>query len=183
VTFSHRIILFTSMCVATLIGVLWVWPFSTASFPARIAQQLEAQTGFHLSVEGKTSLVIFPVPRIKMTGIYLKNPTTGAHLEALHLRGDVRLAALFSGRLELSDLLLKQPRLRTVDLQESSHLGPKGKEVLLHHMVTSASKVSTLQRLTLVDGTWEHHGFSTSASTLSDPLFVSQINGVIILVA
>jgi AsmA protein len=179
VTFSRRIMMFMLVCMAAVIGILWIWPFSTASFPARIAQQLEAQTGFQLRIEGKTSLVLFPVPRLKMTGVHLTHPASGAYLEALHLRGDVRLSALLLGRLELADMLLKHPRLRTVEKQEAHPSMARGTQALLQNMIMSASHITTLQRVTFVDGTWEHHWLSNNSSTISEPIFISQINGVV----
>jgi AsmA protein len=94
-----------------------VAPWTTSSGPlkAAIARQLRETYGLELTVAGRSTVALLPVPRLKFEDVALAAPEGPPLVRGGHLRGEFSILSLLVGRIEISDLSLHGSRI-DVDL-------------------------------------------------------------------
>lgn len=102
--------------VALVIAVLLAAPLliDAESFKPRIAAAIRDVTGRDLAIAGPVKLRLLPSPVVEAADIRLSNMPGGkaaSMVEAKSLRMTVGLLALLSGRLDISELKLVEPRI------------------------------------------------------------------------
>jgi uncharacterized protein involved in outer membrane biogenesis len=85
---------------------------------ALAAEQLEAQSGIELVVEGDASLSLFPDVALAMSDVRAALPDEGGLIEAKTLATGVALLPLFSGSVEIASVLLEGVTFTTVEADE-----------------------------------------------------------------
>jgi AsmA protein len=103
---SRRVILLAALlCLGLLAIAVAPWTVS-GTIAAAVAQQLRDAYGLELKVAGRSTAALLPVPRLKFTDVTIsaRDGTRVAH--AAQLAGEVRIAPLFAGRIELAEAAL-----------------------------------------------------------------------------
>src|SRR5215210_5282450 len=103
--------------IAALVGLailaMAVAPWTTSSAPLRaaISRQLQETYGLELTVAGRSTIALLPVPRLKFEDIALASPEGTPLVRGGQLRGEFSILPLLVGRIELSDLSLHGSRI------------------------------------------------------------------------
>ena len=120
-----------------------------------IQQRVERETGYHLAVVGSTKLGLWPSLNVTMSDVTLEGPgdqDTGHRLAIGGLQADLRLASLWSGQPEITELVIDHPAVRIPLLRErrqvsKANSGPDAAPG------AAASATPTIRRITVTDGT------------------------------
>jgi AsmA protein len=91
------------------------WAFSNAALRNEIASQIRRMTGLATVAQGHAVFVVLPQPHVSIDDVSFTDPSGALRIDAHSLKGYVRLAALFAGRIEISSATLVQPDMR-IDL-------------------------------------------------------------------
>lgn len=70
------------------------------------AQQIEAQTGGKLTVDGDASISLFPRASLSTSGVTLDLPDDGTRIEAGTLQAGVALFPILGGTVEIDSILV-----------------------------------------------------------------------------
>lgn len=87
------------------------WTIATDPVARHVGSHLRALTGLELFVDGRATLAILPLPRIKLEEVTLTSAEGEPLVRAGQLRGELRLLPLLVGRMELSDAMLLKPTI------------------------------------------------------------------------
>src|SRR5579859_756605 len=80
-----------------------------------IADRVERETGYHLTVGGSTRIGLWPTLNVTMHDVTLENPNdreTGDHLSIGSLQADLTFNSLWSSHPELTELVINRPDIR-----------------------------------------------------------------------
>ncbi|TPV99902.1 MAG: hypothetical protein USCAAHI_00653 [Beijerinckiaceae bacterium] len=91
------------------------WAFSNAALRAEIASQIRHMTGLATLSQGRAVFVVLPQPHVSIDDVSFTDPSGALRINARYLKGYVRLASLFAGRIEIASATLGQPDMR-IDL-------------------------------------------------------------------
>src|SRR3984893_8905509 len=91
------------------------WAFSNAALRAEIASQIRHMTGLATLSQGRAVFVVLPQPHVSIDDVSFTDPSGALRIDARYLKGYVRLASLFAGRIEIASATLGQPDMR-IDL-------------------------------------------------------------------
>ena len=125
--------------------------FLTSAIQARV----ERETGYRLTIAGATKIGIWPSLNVSLGDVTLQDPRnrdTSDKLTIGTLQADVTLSSLWSGRPEVTELVIEHPVLSVPLLREriaTANPAPKG-------VVSSNEAESggvTIHRVTITDGT------------------------------
>ena len=101
--------------LAVLAMAVAPWTTSSAPLRAAIARQLRETYGLELTVAGRSTIALLPVPRLKFEDVALATSEGAPLVRGGQLRGEFSILPLLVGRIELSDLALHGSRI-DVDL-------------------------------------------------------------------
>ena len=119
---SRRVILLAVLlCLALLATAVAPWTVS-GTIAGAVAQQLRDAYGLELKVAGRSTAALLPVPRLKFTDVTITGRDGSPVAQAAQLTGEIRIAPLFAGRIELAEAALHDA---TIDL----HLDGAGSTV------------------------------------------------------
>jgi AsmA protein len=138
--------------VAALVLVIGIpSDFLTSAIQARV----ERETGYRLTIAGATRIGVWPSLNVNLHDVTLQDPRnrdTSDRLTIGTLQADVTLSSLWSGRPEVTELVIVRPVLSVPLLREritAPNSAPKG--------VVSSSETEnggvTIHRVTVTDGT------------------------------
>jgi AsmA protein len=85
------------------------WAFSNAALRKEIAAQIRHVTGLAAISQGRAVFVVLPQPHISIDGVSFADPSGALRIDARYFKGYVRLAPLFTGRIEIASATLGQP--------------------------------------------------------------------------
>lgn len=106
-------ILFGSAAVLVAIAAATApWAFSNAALRAEIASQIRHMTGLATLSQGRAVFVVLPQPHVSIDDVSFTDPSGALRINARYLKGYVRLASLFAGRIEIASATLGQPDMR-----------------------------------------------------------------------
>src|SRR5215212_8736875 len=97
--------------LAVLTMAVVPWTTSSAPLKAAIARQLRETYGVELTVAGRSTIALLPVPRLKFEDVALATPEGMPLVRGGQLRGEFSIVSFLGGRLELSDLSLHGSRI------------------------------------------------------------------------
>ncbi len=126
------------------------WTLSSEALTEEIASQIYGSSGLYVAIKGRPRFAFLPRPHILAEGLALADPKAFVTLEAERLHGDVRLAALLTGRLEIERLTLYRPFIK-LDLQKAPSLAYAPATVASPARNVSARK-GWFGKISLVDG-------------------------------
>ena len=110
-----RLIFILAGCAVLLVAALAAmapWAFSNAALRNEIASQIRRMTGLVTVSQGRAVFVVLPQPHVSIDGVSFTDPSGAVRVDAHYLKGYVRLAALFAGRIEITSATLGQPDMR-----------------------------------------------------------------------
>jgi AsmA protein len=93
-------------------AVLLVVGMPAGFLTSAIQQRVERETGYHLTVAGSTRIGLWPSPNIAMSDVTLENPDDrdeNGRLSVGSLRAEMTLAGMWSGRPDVTELVINQP--------------------------------------------------------------------------
>src|SRR3954463_7814555 len=106
--------------LAVLAMAVAPWTTSSAPLRAAIARQLRETYGLELTVAGRSTIALLPVPRLKFEDVALATSEGAPLVRGGQLRGEFSVLSLLTGRIELSDLSLHVSRI-DVDVDARGH--------------------------------------------------------------
>ncbi|HEX2510797.1 MAG TPA: AsmA family protein, partial [Microvirga sp.] len=107
----RRVIFLLSILALALLGTAVApWTLSSGGLAASVGRQFRDNYGLDLSVAGRSTFALLPVPRVKFEGISLASDD-GVAVERGVLRGELRLLPLLLGRVELAEAALSDARV------------------------------------------------------------------------
>lgn len=101
---SRRAIAILLLCAVGLTLGLLPWTVTSNRVKAAIARQIRQEYGVDLAVEGRATVALLPVPRLKLETVRLSGGDGTFDAKAGALRAELRLAPLLTARLRLSEL-------------------------------------------------------------------------------
>lgn len=131
------------------------WLFSPAAALTAVTGQFNEATGLYLVAQAGPRLSLTPRPHLVMTGVVFGDSAGAIVVEADELRGDLRLAALLAGRLEMGSLTLRRPRARIdLDRERPEAQGAAARAAAAQPGSAAAQKADAyrLGVVTIVDG-------------------------------
>ena len=123
-----------------------------------IAERVERETGYHLTIGGSTRIGLWPSLHVTLHDVTLENPKdleSGNRLTAGHLEADVTLGSVWSGHPEITELVINHPELR-VPLRRERRRDADVKANTASTPATASDNNSSLPkigRITVTDGT------------------------------
>lgn len=109
---SRRIVFFIALIALAVLGTAaspWTLPGSGLS--AELRTHVKERYGLDLTVRGRSTFAVLPIPRVKFENVTLAFPDEALKAEGGILRGELRLLPLLFGRIELSDFDLTDTRI------------------------------------------------------------------------
>lgn len=98
--------------IGGLAAALAPWLFSPTAALHAVTAQFNDATGLYISAQSGPRLSLTPRPHLVMNGVILADHNQALAIEAEELRGNLRLAPLLAGHLEIDSVTLKRPRAR-----------------------------------------------------------------------
>jgi AsmA protein len=115
---SRRRILAVALAGLALLALaIAPWTITATSLTSAVARQLRSMYGLDLTVRGRSTVALLPVPRLKFEGVALGLPGRPPLIEATHLRGDLRIWPLLLGSVTFGEIALHDARVK-VDIAE-----------------------------------------------------------------
>jgi AsmA protein len=103
---SRRVLLLAVLlCLALLATAVAPWTVS-GTIAGAVAQQLRDAYGLELNVAGRSTAALLPVPRLKFKDVTITAADGTRVAQAAQLTGELRIAPLFAGRIELAEAAL-----------------------------------------------------------------------------
>jgi AsmA protein len=93
-------------CLVALGAAVAPWTLSSDTVRAAISGRLKELYGLELSVTGRSTIALLPVPRFKFENVTLTTPDGKPVVRGGWLRGELGVLPMFAARLDLSELSL-----------------------------------------------------------------------------
>ena len=120
-----------------------------------IQDRVEHQTGYRLSIAGSTRIGLWPSLNVTLNDVTLERPKDGDpgnRLTVGSIQADMTLGSAWSGRPEITDLVIVRPVLN-VPLPRERKLAPKPASSGPAASSREADDTPAIQRITVTDGT------------------------------
>jgi len=139
------------MALATIVAVavlLLAVGMPVGFLTSTIAERVERETGYRLTVTGSTRIGLWPSLNVTMNDVTLepKERDTGGRLTIGSIQADITLASLWSGRPDVTELILNRPAL-SIPLRRERR--PSAKATA---QGTSDASAPAIQRIVVTDG-------------------------------
>jgi AsmA protein len=160
---SRRAVLLIALISLAVLGTAASpWTLPGGGLSAELTRHVRDKYGLDLTVRGRSTFAVLPIPRVKFENVTLQFPDQALKAEGGTLRGELRLLPLLVGRIELSDFDLTDTRitasakaLQSVRWKEA--LKDRSSETYARRLIVSKStlrwtdlKDANLDQLTLV---------------------------------
>jgi AsmA protein len=119
-----------------------------------IADRLERETGYHLTVGGSTGIGLWPTLNVTMRDVTLEGPNdreSGHHQSIGSLQADLAFSSLWSDRPEITALVINRPDIR-IPLRRERRATPEASS-RANTPANTGSAAPKIQRITVTDGT------------------------------
>jgi AsmA protein len=101
---SRRIVLLIALISLAVLGTAASpWTLPGGGLSSELTQHAKDRYGVDLTVKGRSTFAVLPIPRVKFENVTLRFPDQALTAEGGTLRGELRLLPLLLGRIELSD--------------------------------------------------------------------------------
>jgi len=157
---SRRAILVAVLlCLGLLAIAVAPWTVS-GTIAGAVAQQLREAYGLELKVAGRSTAALLPVPRLKFTDVTITTADSTQVVQAAQLTGEIRIAPLFAGRIELAEAALHDA---AIDLRAGAA------ETAVRHLRQQAdgrgATSAPIRRLVVTSGRVSVHGSRSPGAT------------------
>lgn len=104
------------LVLAALAVVLGLAPWTVSSDRVRsaVARQIRSEFGLALGIAGDATLMLLPVPRLKLEGVTLADEAGAFSAKAAQFKGELRIASLLLARIRFSEVRITDARIRVV---------------------------------------------------------------------
>jgi AsmA protein len=143
---------------ALLIAAVAPWTLS-GGFAAAVARHLSQDYGLGFQVNGRSTIVLLPMPRVKFQDVTVRSSAGMVVAEGGTLRGQLELLPLLLGRAELSEMSLTDSRI-TVAVAPSGLADSGLAEFLRAHGPERADELPHIRRVRLVNSSIHFAGGS-----------------------
>lgn len=107
--------------IIVIIALLLVIGIPSGFLSSTIAARVESATGYRLSIDGTTKISLWPTLNVKLNDLTLQDPKDRSGITRLTIdsvQADMSLASAWSGRPEISELIVNHPVLYQPLLRE-----------------------------------------------------------------
>lgn len=136
--------------VIAVIAILLVVGIPSGFLTSTIAARVESATGYRLSIDGSTKISLWPTLNITLNDLTLQDPKDRSGITRLtvdSVQADMSLSSVWSGRPEISELVVTRPVLYQPLLRERlPNAGTAAKSRALD------AGGATIDRITVIDG-------------------------------
>jgi AsmA protein len=109
---SRRVVFLIAFLSLVVLGTAAApWTLTGGGLSHALAEHMKDRYGLDLTVEGRSTFAVLPIPRVKFENVTLRFPHEALKAEGGTLRGELRLLPLVFGRVELSDFDLSESRI------------------------------------------------------------------------
>lgn len=109
---SRRVVLLIALIALAVLGTAASpWTLPGGGLAAELTRHVKDKYGLDLTVKGRSTFAVLPIPRVKFENVTLQFPDQALKAEGGTLRGELRLLPLLFGRVELSDFDLTETRI------------------------------------------------------------------------
>src|SRR5690349_4753494 len=109
---SRRVVLIIALLSLAVLGTAASpWTLRSGGMSAELTRHVKDKYGLDLTVRGRSTFAVLPIPRVKFEDVTLLFPDQALKAEGGTLRGELRLLPLLAGRIELSDFDLSESRI------------------------------------------------------------------------
>ncbi|MBQ0823786.1 AsmA family protein [Microvirga terrae] len=109
---SRRVVLLIALISLAVLGTAASpWTLPGGGLSAELTQHVKDRYGLDLTVRGRSTFAVLPIPRVKFENVTLEFPNQAIRADGGTLRGELRLLPLLLGRIELSDFDLTETRI------------------------------------------------------------------------
>ena len=109
---SRRFVFLIALIALAVLGTAAApWTLPGGGLSAELTQHVKDKYGLDLTVRGRSTFAVLPIPRVKFENVTLRFPNEALKAEGGTLRGELRVLPLLFGRIELSDFDLSETRI------------------------------------------------------------------------
>ena len=141
--------------VMTVAVLLLVIGMPAGFLTSTIADRVERQTGYRLTVGGSTRIGLWPTLNVTLRDVTLEGPTdreTGNHLSIGSVQADLAFSSLWSDRPEITELVIGRPDIR-IPLRRERRIAAAASSSGPAAPVNASSATPKIRRITVTDGT------------------------------
>jgi AsmA protein len=145
----------TIAAIVIAVLVLLVVGIPSGFLTSTIADRVERDTGYHLTIAGSTRIGLGPSLNVTMNDVTLEGPAdrdTGNRLSVGSIQADITLGSLWAGRPEITELLITRPTVSIPLRRERRAAKGTSPKPGTATDKTDAS-APTIQRVVVTDGT------------------------------
>jgi AsmA protein len=142
--------------IIVIAGLVLVIGIPSSFLTSSIQTRVERETGYRLTIAGSTKIGLWPSLNVTLNDVTLQDPRdrdTSDRLTVGSLQADIRLASLWSGTPEVTELIIDRPVLTVPLLRERSvpqNSPPKG--VVTSTEAEANAKPVAINRVSVTDG-------------------------------
>jgi AsmA protein len=109
---SRRVVFLIALISLAVLGTAASpWTLPGGGLSAELKEHVRSRYGLDLTVRGRSTFAVLPIPRVKFEDVALAFPDGALNAEGGTLRGELRILPLVFGRIELSDFDLTETRI------------------------------------------------------------------------
>ncbi len=144
---SRRTIASLLTLAVALVAALVPWTVTSDRLAAAIARQIRTELGLTLSVRGRATVALLPVPRIKLEDVSLQDGDGSAfRAEAGQMKAELRLLPMLLARIRISELQVAGAKVRVMP-HDGRERWLAAVEALRGRLATSGGWSSRIDRL------------------------------------
>ncbi|MBD2749766.1 AsmA family protein [Microvirga sp. BT688] len=109
---SRRVVFLIALISLAVLGTAASpWTLPGGGLSAELKEHVRSRYGLDLTVRGRSTFAVLPIPRVKFENVVLEFPDGALKAEGGTLRGELRILPLLFGRIDLSDFDLTETRI------------------------------------------------------------------------
>ncbi|MBF9196759.1 AsmA family protein [Microvirga terrestris] len=109
---SRRVVFLIALISLAVLGTAASpWTLPGGGLSAELKEHVRSRYGLDLTVRGRSTFAVLPIPRVKFENVALEFPNGALKAEGGILRGELRILPLLFGRVDLSDFDLTETRI------------------------------------------------------------------------
>jgi AsmA protein len=143
--------------IIVVVVLLLVIGIPSGFLTSAIQDRVERETGYRLTIAGSTRIGLWPTFNVTLNDVTLEGPKdrdASNRLTVGSLQADMTLASVWSGRPEITELVIVRPVLNVPLLRERSTAAPKPSSSKPAATSRDANTdAPTIERITVTDGT------------------------------
>ena len=154
-----RVLKIVSAAVAAILVVaalLLIIGIPSGFIASAIQDRVERETGYRLNIAGSTRIGLWPSLNVTMNDVTLEGPKDrdpGNRLTVGSIQADMTLGSVWSGRPEITELVIVRPVLNVPLLRERTAVPKAAPSKSAPASREAASDAPAIQRITVTDGT------------------------------